>query len=276
MRNEQSVDGSGGAGAGRPPSMIEVNGLSLTFETADGPVYALSEVDLSVRRGEFMSFIGPSGCGKTTLLRVIADLEQPTSGTISVGGISPSAARLNRQYGYVFQAPALYPWRTIERNVMLPLEVFGLPQAERLERARRYLALVNLAGFEKKYPWQLSGGMQQRASIARALCFDPELLLMDEPFGALDEIVRDKLNEQLLRLWADTRKTVIFVTHSIPEAVFLSTRIVVMSPRPGRIIDIIDCDLGDQRTLDIRETPAFLKIAQRVREGLRAGHSYDD
>ena len=256
--------------------VIDIRDLSLTFQTADGPVYALSHVDLAVKKGEFISFIGPSGCGKTTLLRVIADLEQASSGQISVNGLTPSEARLNRQYGYVFQAPALYPWRTIEKNVMLPLEVFGMTKAERQARAAKYLALVNLAGFEQKFPWQLSGGMQQRASIARALCFDPQLLLMDEPFGALDEIVRDKLNEQLLRLWAETRKTVIFVTHSIPEAVFLSTRIVVMSPRPGRIIDIIECDLGDNRTLDIRETPRFLTIAQRVREGLRAGHSYDD
>ncbi len=255
---------------------IEIRDLSLTFETADGPVYALEKANLAVRPGEFISFIGPSGCGKTTLLRVIADLEKPTSGSISVNGVTPEAARLGRQYGYVFQAPALYPWRTAEANVMLPLEVFGYSKAERQERARRYLAMVNLAGFEKKYPWQLSGGMQQRVSIARALSFEPALLLMDEPFGALDEIVRDRLNEQLLRLWAETRKTVIFVTHSIPEAVFLSTRIVVMSPRPGRIIDVIDCDLGDPRTLDIRETPEFLKIAHRVREGLRAGHSYDD
>lgn len=265
-----------GRSDGLSGGVIDIHDLSLTFQTADGPVYALSHVDLAVRKGEFISFIGPSGCGKTTLLRVIADLEQASSGQISVNGLSPEQARLNRQYGYVFQAPALYPWRTIEKNVMLPLEVFGMTAAERTARARKYLALVNLAGFEQKFPWQLSGGMQQRASIARALSFDPQLLLMDEPFGALDEIVRDKLNEQLLRLWAETRKTVIFVTHSIPEAVFLSTRIVVMSPRPGRIIDIIDCDLGDNRTLDIRETPRFLAIAQRVREGLRAGHSYDD
>jgi NitT/TauT family transport system ATP-binding protein len=256
--------------------VIDIRDLSLTFATNDGPVFALSHVDLAVKRGEFVSFIGPSGCGKTTLLRVIADLEQPSAGEISVNGLTPQQARLNRQYGYVFQAPALYPWRTIEKNVMLPLEVFGMTKAERQARAAKYLALVNLAGFEQKFPWQLSGGMQQRASIARALCFDPELLLMDEPFGALDEIVRDKLNEQLLRLWAETKKTIIFVTHSIPEAVFLSTRIVVMSPRPGRIIDIIDCDLGPNRTLDIREAPEFLRIAQRVREGLRAGHSYDD
>ena len=176
----------------------------------------------------------------------------------------------------MFQAPALYPWRTVERNVMLPLEIMGFSRAERRERARRNLALVNLSGFERKYPWQLSGGMQQRVSIARALSFDPHLLFMDEPFGALDEIVRDKLNEQLLRLWRQTRKTVLFVTHSIPEAVFLSTRIVVMSPRPGRIIDVIDCDLPAERTLDLRETPEFLALAQRVRDGLRAGHSYDD
>jgi NitT/TauT family transport system ATP-binding protein len=255
---------------------VDARGVSLTFETNDGPVHALSNVDLTVKPGEFVSFIGPSGCGKTTLLRVIADLEQPTGGEIRVNGVTPAEARIARGYGYVFQAPALYPWRTIERNVTLPLEVFGVPRAERQERARKFLAHVNLAGFEKKYPWQLSGGMQQRVSIARALCFDPKLLLMDEPFGALDEIVRDKLNEQLLKLWAETKKTIVFVTHSIPEAVFLSTRIVVMSPRPGRITDVIDCDLGHERKLEVRETPEFLKIAHRVREGLRAGHSYDD
>ena len=266
--------GTAAAGAAKP--VIEARGLSLTFQTADGPVYALSNVDLTVAEGEFVSFIGPSGCGKTTLLRVIADLERATSGSITVNGLDPETARMKRQYGYVFQAPALLPWRTVEKNVALPLEIFGLSKAERVTRARRNLELVNLKGFEKKFPWQLSGGMQQRASIARALSFDPKLLLMDEPFGALDEIVRDKLNEQLLKLWAETRKTVVFVTHSIPEAVFLSTRIVVMSPRPGRIIDIIDCDMPADRTLDIRETPEFLKVAHRVREGLRAGHSYDD
>jgi NitT/TauT family transport system ATP-binding protein len=263
-------------GAGAAESVIAIHDLSLTFHTADGPVHALSGIDLAVRRGEFVSFIGPSGCGKTTLLRVIADLEQPTSGAIRVNGVSPEEARKSRCYGYVFQAPALYPWRSIARNVALPLEVMGLPAAERAERVRRNLALVNLAGFERKFPWQLSGGMQQRASIARALSFDPDLLLMDEPFGALDEIVRDHLNEQLLQLWAKTRKTVIFVTHSIPEAVFLSTRIVVMSPRPGRVHDVIDCDLPAERTLDIRETPEFLAIAARVRQGLREGHSYED
>ncbi|MET0606493.1 MAG: ABC transporter ATP-binding protein [Beijerinckiaceae bacterium] len=250
--------------------------MSLVFETDDGVVEALSGVDLSINVGEFVSFIGPSGCGKTTLLRVIADLERPTSGDVLVNGVSPAQAREQRQYGYVFQAPALYPWRTLERNVTLPLEIMGVSAEERARRARRFLELVRLNGFEQKYPWQLSGGMQQRASIARALSFDPALLLMDEPFGALDEIVRDKLNLELLRLWRETQKTVVFVTHSIPEAVFLSTRIVVMSPRPGRIIDVIDCDLPRDRKLDIRETPAFLAIAHRVREGLQAGHSYDD
>ena len=255
-------------------AVIEARDVSLTFATADGPVYALSKVDLSVADGEFVSFIGPSGCGKTTLLRVIAALERATQGTITVNGMSPEEARLKRAYGYVFQAPALYPWRTVERNVGLPLEIMGLDN--QAERIRRNLELVNLTGFEKKFPWQLSGGMQQRVSIARALAFDPKLLLMDEPFGALDEIVRDKLNQQLLELWDRTRKTVVFVTHSIPEAVFLSTKIVVMSPRPGRIIDVIEANFPKRRTLDFRETPEFLKIAHRVREGLRAGRSYED
>jgi NitT/TauT family transport system ATP-binding protein len=255
---------------------IDIRNLSLTFQTGDSPVYALADANLTIAKGEFVSFIGPSGCGKTTLLRVIADLEQPTSGSITVNGVAPHEARLKRQYGYVFQAPALYPWRTVEANVMLPLEVFGLPKAQRRERARKHLDMVRLSGFAKKYPWQLSGGMQQRVSIARALSFEPEMLLMDEPFGALDEIVRDQLNEQLVKLWNETRKTVVFVTHSIPEAVFLSSRIVVMSPRPGRIIDVIECDFGSERTLDIRESPEFLKVAHRVREGLRAGHSYDE
>ncbi len=255
---------------------VDVRNVSLTFETADGKVDALSNVSLQIADGEFVSFIGPSGCGKTTMLRVIADLQQPTAGTLLVNGMSAEQARLERRYGYVFQAPALFPWRTIEKNLKLPLEIMGFSDSEQKLRAARYLALVNLTGFERKFPWQLSGGMQQRVSIARALSFDPALLLMDEPFGALDEIVRDHLNEQLLQLWDKTEKTVLFVTHSIPEAVFLSTKIVVMSPRPGRIIDIIDCNFPRDRTLEIRETPEFLKIAQRVRVGLRAGHSYDE
>ncbi len=263
------------AKAGAVAPVVEANSVSLRFETRDGPVDALSNINLTVARGEFVSFIGPSGCGKTTLLRAIADLETPTGGTIKVNGLSPEKARLDRAYGYVFQAPALYPWRTVARNIALPLEIMGFDKAERSKRVERGLELVNLAGFGNKFPWQLSGGMQQRASIARALSFDPDLLLMDEPFGALDEIVRDMLNQQLLRLWEVTGKTVLFVTHSIPEAVFLSTKIVVMSPRPGRIYEVIDCGFPRDRQLEIRETPEFLAIANRVRHGLREGHSYD-
>jgi NitT/TauT family transport system ATP-binding protein len=254
---------------------IDISGLSLRFAAADGPVQALSDVSLKIARGQFVSFIGPSGCGKTTLLRAVADLESPTSGVIRVNGMSPREARARRAYGYVFQAPALYPWRSVARNIALPLEIMGFSRAEREARVAKGLELVNLSGFGGKYPWQLSGGMQQRASIARALSFDPDLLLMDEPFGALDEIVRDMLNAQLLRLWDVTGKTVLFVTHSIPEAVFLSTHIVVMSPRPGRITDVIECNFPRDRALDIRETPEFLTIANRVRQGLREGHSYD-
>src|ERR1700757_416186 len=256
--------------------VVDAQNISLTFETADGRVDALSNVDLQIAEGEFVSFIGPSGCGKTTMLRVIADLQQPTSGTLLVNGMTAENARLARSYGYVFQAPALFPWRTIEKNLKLPLEIMGFSESEQKIRAERYLSMVNLKGFERKFPWQLSGGMQQRVSIARALSFDPALLLMDEPVGALDEIVRDHLNEQLLQLWRTTGKTVLFVTHSIPEAVFLSSRIVVMSPRPGRIIDVVDCDFPADRSLEIRETPEFLRVAQRVRNGLRAGHSYDE
>jgi NitT/TauT family transport system ATP-binding protein len=256
--------------AGRP--VVEVADLNLVFQTADAPVTALADVNLTVNRGDFISLIGPSGCGKTTLLRVIADLERATGGTIKVNGVSPEAARLKRAYGYVFQASALYPWRTVLRNVTLPLEIMGLAKAERMERARRVIELVDLSGFERKFPWQLSGGMQQRVSIARALSFDPELLLMDEPFGALDEIIRDRLNEQLHQLWERTGKTVIFVTHSIPEAVFLSTRIVVMSPRPGRIVDIVESRLPRERNFEIRETAEFAEIAHRLRVGLRGGH----
>jgi NitT/TauT family transport system ATP-binding protein len=268
--------GRGAATMSSGSTVVSARRLSLTFETSDGPVNALADIDLDVSKGEFVSFIGPSGCGKTTFLRVIADLEKPTAGTISVNGMTPQQAREKRAYGYVFQAAGLFPWRTIERNVTLPIEIMGYSKAERAERLHRTLELVNLTGFEKKFPWQLSGGMQQRASIARALAFDADLLLMDEPFGALDEIVRDHLNSQLLELWARTNKTICFVTHSIPEAVYLSTKIVVMSPRPGRVTDVIQSTLPKERPLDIRETPEFLEIAHRVRDGLRAGHSYED
>ncbi|HET9018567.1 MAG TPA: ABC transporter ATP-binding protein [Acetobacteraceae bacterium] len=249
--------------------------LSVVFDAAGQQTVALQDVTLDIARGSFVSLIGPSGCGKTTLLRAVADLERPTAGTLLVNGVSPERARLDRAYGYVFQAPALYPWRSVERNVMLPLEIMGMKAAERRERAARYLDLVGLSEFRRRFPWQLSGGMQQRVSIARALSFEPSLLLMDEPFGALDEITRDGLNLHLHELWRRTGMTAVFVTHSIPEAVFLSTRIVVMSPRPGKVVEVIDVALPDARDLDLRETPAFLAVAHRVREALRAGHSYD-
>lgn len=263
---------SGAATSASQAPVISAQNLDLTFETNDGPVHALKGVSLDIEAGDFVSFIGPSGCGKTTFLRCMADLEQPTGGHISVNGVSPSEARKSRAYGYVFQAAGLYPWRTIGRNISLPLEIMGYSKADQKERVERVLELVELAGFERKFPWQLSGGMQQRASIARALAFEADILLMDEPFGALDEIVRDHLNEQLLSLWDRTQKTIAFVTHSIPEAVYLSTKIVVMSPRPGRITDVIESTLPRERPLDIRDSPEFLEIAHRVRDGLRAGH----
>ncbi|KAE9631504.1 ABC transporter ATP-binding protein [Parasedimentitalea maritima] len=256
-------------------AVVEARNLDLVFPTNDGPVQALKDVNLTINKGDFVSFIGPSGCGKTTFLRVMAALEQPTGGEITVNGMSPDEARRQRAYGYVFQASGLYPWRNIARNIKLPLEIMGYSKAEQDKRVNEVLELVELSGFGGKYPWQLSGGMQQRASIARALAFDADILLMDEPFGALDEIVRDHLNEQLLKLWARTNKTIGFVTHSIPEAVYLSTKIVVMSPRPGRITDVIESPLPKERPLDIRDSPEFIEIAHRVREGLRAGHSDD-
>jgi len=261
--------------AGATPAVVAARGVSLVFESGGHRVTALAGVDLTIAAGDFVSLIGPSGCGKTTLLRAIADLERPSSGELLVNGMTPAEARKRRSYGYVFQAPALYPWRSVARNVMLPLEIMGLPRAERLARAKHYLGLVGLHEFAQKFPWQLSGGMQQRVSIARALAFEPKLLLMDEPFGALDEITRDRLNLHLHELWRRTGTTVVFVTHSIPEAVFLSTRIVVMSARPGRIVEMIENDLPVDRDLSLRETPAFLAVARRVREALRAGHSYD-
>ncbi len=255
--------------------VVEAAGLGVDYGSGQERTVALTGVDLSIRRGEFVSLIGPSGCGKTTLLRAIADLERPSRGTLIVNGMTPQQARLKRAYGYVFQAPALYPWRNVERNVMLPLEIMGLPVSQRRERARRNLELVGLGNFGGRFPWQLSGGMQQRVSIARALSFEPALLLMDEPFGALDEITRDGLGVHLLDLWRRTGMSVVFVTHSIPEAVYLSTRIVVMSPRPGRIVEVVDDDLPPERPLEIRDTPDFLRIAGRVRETLRASRSYD-
>ncbi len=263
------------APAAREPA-VQVRRASVVYPSADAPVRALHEVDLTIAPGEFVSLIGPSGCGKTTLLRVIADLEPISAGTVLVNGMSPHEARLARAYGYVFQAPALFPWRTVLANVMLPLQIQGRSKADCEAVAREHLARVGLTGFERKYPWQLSGGMQQRVSIARALGFEPKLLMMDEPFGALDEITRDKLNEQLQQLWQRERRTVVFVTHSIAEAVYLSTRIVVMSPRPGRILKEIHSTLPDARHLGLRDTPAFIALAHEVREALAVGHADDE
>jgi NitT/TauT family transport system ATP-binding protein len=254
------------------PATVEVHEVCVVYPSKENTVTALDKVSLSIAEGEFISLIGPSGCGKTTLLRVIADLEQASSGSVQVNGMSSQRARLARAYGYVFQAPALFPWRTVLDNVRLPLEIHGVANDKSRAIAMLQLERVGLNGFEGKYPWQLSGGMQQRVSIARALGFEPKLLMMDEPFGALDEITRDRLNEQLLRLWERERRTVVFVTHSIPEAVFLSSRIVVMSPRPGRIVEVIESNLAPDRTLDIRETPEFINIAHRVRVALHEGH----
>jgi NitT/TauT family transport system ATP-binding protein len=251
---------------------VEVQGVSVVYPATENTVTALDNVSLNIQPGEFISLIGPSGCGKTTLLRVIADLEQITAGVVRVNGLSTRDARLARAYGYVFQAPALFPWRTVLGNCCLPLEIHGLDKARARAVAMEHLERVGLKGFEGKYPWQLSGGMQQRVSIARALGFEPKLLMMDEPFGALDEITRDRLNEQLLRLWERERRTVVFVTHSIPEAVFLSSRIIVMSPRPGRIVDVIESGLPADRTLEIRDTPEFAEISHRVRMSLQDGH----
>jgi len=255
--------------------VIRARNLGLVFQTTDGPVEALKDVNLDIEQGDFVSLIGPSGCGKTTFLRLIASLDKPTAGDISVNGMSPEQARLQRAYGYVFQAASLYPWRTIAGNIKLPLEIMGFSKTEMNERVKKVLDLVHLSGFENKFPWQLSGGMQQRASIARALSFDADILLMDEPFGALDEIVRDHLNEQLLDLWQSTGKTICFVTHSILEAVYLSTKIVVMSNRPGKVVEVIESSLPRERSLDIRDGPEFIEIAQRVRMGLRMSHSHE-
>jgi NitT/TauT family transport system ATP-binding protein len=252
---------------------VEVRNASVIYQAdTDAPVHALSDIDLDIKEGEFVALIGPSGCGKTTLMRVIADLEKISAGQVLVNGVSPHEARLARSYGYVFQAPALFPWRTVLANVTLPLQIQGRSKADSKTIALDHLARVGLTGFEAKYPWQLSGGMQQRVSIARALSFEPRILMMDEPFGALDEITRDRLNEQLQQLWQRERRTVVFVTHSIAEAVYLATRIVVMSPRPGRIVKVIDSPLPDARHLGLRDSSDFIGVAHAVREALADGH----
>jgi NitT/TauT family transport system ATP-binding protein len=243
---------------------------SVTKDFARG-VRALQEIDLEVRPREFVSQIGPSGCGKSTLLRIIGDLVQPTSGEVVVNGKQAHQARLDRDYGIVFQDAVLYDWRTVAKNIALPLEMLGWDRARRSERVGEMVELVELAGFEDHYPWQLSGGMQQRVSIARALSFDPPLLLMDEPFGALDEMTRERMNMELLRIWQESGSTIVFVTHSIAEAVFLSTHVVVLSPRPGRITGIVDIDLPQPRNTDTREQERFFELVTEVRELLRTG-----
>jgi NitT/TauT family transport system ATP-binding protein len=249
-------------------SVVSITSLSKVF--GKGGVVALQAIDLEVERGEFVSLIGPSGCGKSTLLRIIGDIIEPTEGDVTVNGKPARRARLDRDYGIVFQAPVLYDWRNVAKNIALPLEMLGWDRGKRNARVDEMLGLVELTGFEKHHPWQLSGGMQQRVSIARALSFSPALLLMDEPFGALDEMTRERLNLELLRIWAETGSTVIFVTHSISEAVFLSTRVVVMSPRPGRVATVVSVDLPQPRTAATREEPRFFELVTEVREALHA------
>jgi len=251
------------------PPAVRISGVSKTFGSGPGAVAALEAVDLSILPGELVSLIGPSGCGKSTLLRIVGDLTSASAGEVLVNGKPSERARLDRDYGMVFQAPVLMDWRTVARNVELPLEVMGFGRAERTERSRRLLSLVELQDFGGKYPWQLSGGMQQRAAIARALAFDPKLLLMDEPFGALDEMTRERMNLELMKIWSQTATTIIFVTHSIPEAVFLSSRVVVMSPRPGRIARVIEIDLPQPRAFETRELPRYFELVTEVREALR-------
>jgi NitT/TauT family transport system ATP-binding protein len=252
------------------PAAVRLNGIDKRFAVAGGgQMIALEGIDLDIRAGEFVSLIGPSGCGKSTLLRIIGDLIRPSAGAIEDNGKPAHQARLDRDYGIVFQAPVLFDWRTVEANVQLPLEVMGVPTEERQRRVHEMLELVELGSFLRHHPHQLSGGMQQRVAIARALCFQPALLLMDEPFGALDEMTRERLNAEVLGIWQRTRTTVIFVTHSIPEAVFLSTRVVVMSARPGRITTVVEIDLPHPRTDQTRESERYFELVTEVREGLR-------
>jgi NitT/TauT family transport system ATP-binding protein len=252
--------------------IVRIAGVDKVFGTRDkGQTVALSGIDLDIAPGEFVSLIGPSGCGKSTLLRLIGDLVQPSKGTVEVNGKPAPQARLDRDYGMVFQAPVLFDWRTVEDNVKLPLEILGRDRAWRAKRAKEMLDLVELGDFTRHMPYQLSGGMQQRVAIARALSFEPRILLMDEPFGALDEMTRERMNDEVLRIWEQTGTTVVFVTHSIPEAVYLSSRVVVMSARPGRITRIVDVDLPRPRGEASRESERYFALIGEVREALRAG-----
>ena len=252
-------------------SALSLSGVGKVFNPgSDQEVRAVHGIDLEVERGEFISVIGPSGCGKSTLLRLMGDLTPPTAGTVSVNGKTPARARLDRDYGMVFQSATLLDWRKVAANVELPLEIMGMGEAERSRQAAAMLDLVQLGRFAGHYPWQLSGGMQQRVAIARALAFKPSILLMDEPFGALDEMTRERMQAELLRIRAETGTTVVFVTHSIPEAVFLSTRVVIMSSRPGTITEVVDIDLPEPRSYETREDRRFFDLLTKVREGLRA------
>jgi len=265
-----------GRPAAEPASVVRIRGVDKRFDAGGQRVTtALSGIDLEIWRGEFVSLIGPSGCGKSTLLRLIGDLTAPTEGSVEVNGKPAHAARLGREYGMVFQAPVLFDWRTVEDNVRLPLELLGLDRSERDRRIAAMLELVELSDFARHHPYQLSGGMQQRVAIARALALQPAILLMDEPFGALDEMTRERMNSEVLRIWQQTGTTIVFVTHSIPEAVFLSTRVVVMSARPGRITRVVDVPLGNPRNDLTREDPRYFQLVTEVREALRAGGGFD-
>jgi NitT/TauT family transport system ATP-binding protein len=271
-----TTESTPGVAQGGAPAVVEAVGVGKIFGTGSSAVSALESIDLTIRQGEFVSLIGPSGCGKSTLLRLIGDLTGPTTGTVRINGKPAARARQDRDYGMVFQAPVLMDWRTIAKNIELPLEIMGFPADERRRRAHDLLRLVELEAFADRHPWELSGGMQQRVAIARALSFDPKLLLMDEPFGALDEMTRERMNTELMNIWQRTGTTIVFVTHSIPEAVFLSTRVVVMSARPGRISQVVDIDLPVDRSVETRESDRYFELVTRVREALRQHEPHDE
>jgi NitT/TauT family transport system ATP-binding protein len=247
---------------------IRLDGVGVTFRSARGTVEAVSDVSLEIGEGEFLALLGPTGCGKSTLLRVIGDLTPPSRGLVEVRGQAAHAARRRNEFGFVFQEPALLPWRTALENVRLPLEVVPFPSEKRQPRCEELLELVGLLGFRDSFPHELSGGMKQRVAIVRALAWEPSILMMDEPFSALDELTRNRLQEDLLALWAVEKKTIVFVTHNISEAVYLADRIVVMSPRPGRIAAVLPVELPRPRRPEMRETLEFLDHVRKAREAL--------